>query len=381
MNYFNEIKSIFPSCIKESLVITKTTHGLSNANYKVYNNDTNETILLRIYGENYKDDIEKSIKISNHGFGAKILHMFKEGRIEEWIDGRDMSHRDININTMIKIALKLKRFHSTFKMNHNDLHFKNIMLSNHSNDIHFIDFEYSGKLDVEFDIANFFNEWMHDYDSGEWYRCHTKLFPSMTHIRLFCHHYGNVEIDSILRRLDDVNRYWADWSACYSDTMYRLFEYDRRRLIGYDFNKLLKNKTIYCDGIFDLLHTGHISFLKKIRALGCRKLIVGIISDENAESYKRRPIVNQDDRGIVLSALTIVDKVIVDCPFNNLTEEFLDSHGIDLVTYGGDPSNPDPLGTWKAHYQVAIDRNALSLVGYSEGNSTSGIINRIKEKI
>ena len=55
------------------------------------------------------------------------------------------------------------------------------------------------------------------------------------------------------------------------------------------FNKY-KMKTIYLDGIFDLYHRGHIESFKQCLEMG-DKLIIGVISDKDAEGYKRRPII------------------------------------------------------------------------------------------
>ena len=54
-------------------------------------------------------------------------------------------------------------------------------------------------------------------------------------------------------------------------------------------------KRIYCDGIFDLFHMGHLKHFEKIVNLFDESivLIVGVISDNVATNYKRKPIVSQ----------------------------------------------------------------------------------------
>lgn len=235
MEYFSEIKKVFTDCDKTNIVITPILHGLSNTNYRVeYNGNS---IFLRIYGN--VNDLEKSLKITNKGFGAKILHNFSKGRIEEWVSGHIMSHHDINVANLKNIAIELKRFHDSLNMNHNDLHFKNIFIQ--KNNIVFIDFEYSGYLDREYDIANFFNEWVHIYGSKEWYKCHLELFPSYENMQLFlkCYDHPGITIKSILDRLDDVNRYWINWAKKYKSCEYRLFESERQKLINHDFKSLM----------------------------------------------------------------------------------------------------------------------------------------------
>ena len=143
-------------------------------------------------------------------------------------------------------------------------------------------------------------------------------------------------------------------------------------------------KTIYADGVFDLFHTGHLDFINKVRNLDlCKKLVIGIMSDAAVESYKRVPILPAVTRGEIVAAIDVVDEVIVDAPFmHEFTVDFLDSQQIDIVAYGGDPKldgdSKDALGVWYDHYKVAIERDIVCMVGYSNRNSTSGIIEVVR---
>jgi D-beta-D-heptose 7-phosphate kinase/D-beta-D-heptose 1-phosphate adenosyltransferase len=71
-------------------------------------------------------------------------------------------------------------------------------------------------------------------------------------------------------------------------------------------------KVVWTNGVFDLLHAGHIRSLRDARALG-DVLIVGINSDSSARKFKgaSRPLMGQDDRAEVLSALEMVDYVVI----------------------------------------------------------------------
>lgn len=71
-------------------------------------------------------------------------------------------------------------------------------------------------------------------------------------------------------------------------------------------------KTVLVGGCFDLLHFGHISFLKNAKALGDH-LVVALESDENVSRMKgpSRPIHTQLQRKAMLEALTFVDEVIL----------------------------------------------------------------------
>ena len=359
-------------------------NGLTNKTYKIINHKQNKCVFLRIYTK-LTPNIDTYIltKCSNNGFGPKILLFYPEGRIESWIHGRVLVHEDLNGDILKKIAAKLKDFHNIIGYNHNDLHLKNILLLD-SGEIRFIDFEYCNKLDPLYDIANFFIEWMYVYENSDWYKPNINLLPTKNQMRIFCREYFekyNVDIfiDKIISKFSDIHKYWIKWASNMDGKEYQLFKIYREIIKDKEDKTFFNTNIIYCDGVFDLLHSGHITFLNKIKKqFNCKKLIVGVISDLNVESYKRTPILNCKNRSQMLSNLRIVDKVIRDCPFNNITNEFLDYHGIDIVVYGGDPNIKNCLGKWEEHYKVVIDRNILKLVDYTNGFSTTNIINRCK---
>jgi len=70
-------------------------------------------------------------------------------------------------------------------------------------------------------------------------------------------------------------------------------------------------KKVLVGGVFDILHFGHIQFLKKAKKLG-DYLIVALESDENVRKIKgeKRPIHNQNQRREILESLKFVDEVI-----------------------------------------------------------------------
>lgn len=75
--------------------------------------------------------------------------------------------------------------------------------------------------------------------------------------------------------------------------------------------------TVFTNGCFDILHAGHVEFLRRARALG-DELIVGINSDDSVRQLKglSRPINSLEDRFTVLSSICWVDLVV---PFDELT--------------------------------------------------------------
>lgn len=73
-----------------------------------------------------------------------------------------------------------------------------------------------------------------------------------------------------------------------------------------------KKKIVTCNGVFDMMHIGHIKFLKEAKKQG-DILIVGLNSDSSVKLNKgpKRPINNQKDRAEMLNALQCVDYVVI----------------------------------------------------------------------
>ena len=93
---------------------------------------------------------------------------------------------------------------------------------------------------------------------------------------------------------------------------------------------------VYVDMVGDLFHAGHVSLLREARRHG-DWLVVGVLSDDTAASYKRRPIMTLAERVAVIESCRYVDEVIEDAPFR-VTEAFLDEHAITTVVHGDDLS-------------------------------------------
>jgi cytidyltransferase-like protein len=75
----------------------------------------------------------------------------------------------------------------------------------------------------------------------------------------------------------------------------------------------IADTSVYCDGVFDLFHSGHAAFLKKVRALPDERslrLLVGVISDTDARSYKRDQILPLADGFAVIEQRRMVDEAI-----------------------------------------------------------------------
>ena len=136
-----------------------------------------------------------------------------------------------------------------------------------------------------------------------------------------------------------------------------------------DNSKIEKKIIVYVDGVFDLFHAGHIEFLKKAKSLGTY-LIAGVISDEACQSYKRQPIIDLNNRVIMLENTKIVDKVIKKSPLI-ISKDFIETHNIDVVVHGDDSKQEE-------FFKVPIEMGIMKYVSYTQGISTTEIIDKIK---
>jgi D-beta-D-heptose 7-phosphate kinase/D-beta-D-heptose 1-phosphate adenosyltransferase len=127
-------------------------------------------------------------------------------------------------------------------------------------------------------------------------------------------------------------------------------------------------KIVFTNGCFDIIHIGHIRYLKEARSLG-EILIVGLNSDRSVSAIKPdRPVNPQDQRAEVLASLDMVDYVTV---FEEETPyELIRLIRPDVLVKGGD---------WKKEDIVGADMAAETLsLPYVRGVSTTEIIERIK---
>lgn len=131
---------------------------------------------------------------------------------------------------------------------------------------------------------------------------------------------------------------------------------------------------VYVDMVGDLFHSGHIELFRAARTFGDH-LVVGVLSDDTAAAYKRRPIMTLAERVRVIEACRYVDEVVPDAPMV-LTHAFLEEHGIDLVVHG------DDLDTQAAAtvYGPAAETGRLRLVPRTSGLSTTAIIARLQRR-
>ena len=132
---------------------------------------------------------------------------------------------------------------------------------------------------------------------------------------------------------------------------------------------------VYVDGVFDLTHNGHFKLYKKARALG-DTLYVGVLSDNECKNYKRRPILTAEERRLNILNSQYVDKVIINVP-NIVTQEFIKEHNIDIVAHAHSLEEDD---IYDYQYKAAKELGIFRRLDYTDGISTTDIINRVLER-
>ncbi|HEX7457010.1 MAG TPA: D-glycero-beta-D-manno-heptose 1-phosphate adenylyltransferase [Ginsengibacter sp.] len=137
----------------------------------------------------------------------------------------------------------------------------------------------------------------------------------------------------------------------------------------------LINKTIaFTNGVFDILHEGHIKILSQAASFA-DVLIIGVNSDDSVKRLKgnERPINNQQSRSLILASLIMTDGVIVfdeDTPLN-----LIKSIMPDVLIKGGDYTSETIVGA----DEVISNGGKIEIIPLEEGFSTTGIIEKMKK--
>lgn len=130
---------------------------------------------------------------------------------------------------------------------------------------------------------------------------------------------------------------------------------------------------VFTNGCFDLLHAGHIDLLKRAKKLGTR-LVVGINSDASVRKIKGpdRPFTNQDERAELLSAISVVDEVVI---FDEPTpERLIKDLKPDILVKGGDWKVNEIIGS---DFVLASGGQVMSLP-FLDGYSSTKIVDKIR---
>ena len=136
---------------------------------------------------------------------------------------------------------------------------------------------------------------------------------------------------------------------------------------------LLGKKIVFTNGVFDILHRGHLQILSEA-ATYADILIVGVNSDSSVKRLKgnSRPINTESSRALILAALLMIDAVIIfeeDTPL-----ELIKLIKPNVLVKGGDYT----LDTIVGAKEVIANNGEVKIIPLEEGFSTTGIINKMK---
>lgn len=134
-------------------------------------------------------------------------------------------------------------------------------------------------------------------------------------------------------------------------------------------------KVVFTNGVFDLLHIGHITYLAKAADLG-DKLIIGLNADSSVKRLKgdSRPVNDQNSRAAILAALFFVDGVVLfeeDTPLN-LISALLP----DILVKGADYSVDNIVGA----KEVMANGGEVKTISFVDGYSSTSIIQKIRDQ-
>ncbi len=136
-----------------------------------------------------------------------------------------------------------------------------------------------------------------------------------------------------------------------------------------------RKSLVFTNGVFDLLHVGHVRYLAAARALG-DALVVAINSDRSVRELKGdgRPVIVEQERAEVLAALRPVGYVTI---FDEVSPRSLIATLLpDVLVKGGD------YGLDEIHGREEVEAAGGRVISlpFIEGASTTGIIERMKQR-
>lgn len=135
-------------------------------------------------------------------------------------------------------------------------------------------------------------------------------------------------------------------------------------------------KVVFTNGVFDLLHLGHITYMAKAAELG-DKLIIGLNSDASVKRLKgeSRPVNDQNNRAALLAAMFFIDAVVIfedDTPLRLITQVMP-----DVLIKGADYTIENIAGA----KEVLANGGEVKTITLVKGHSSTNIINKIKAQV
>lgn len=140
-------------------------------------------------------------------------------------------------------------------------------------------------------------------------------------------------------------------------------------------------KVVFTNGVFDLIHRGHITYLEEAAAQGT-KFIIGLNADESVKTLAKgpaRPIKDEMSRAIILAAMQFVDAVVI---FNDHTPiHLIEDLKPSILVKGGD-YDPDETDSTSKNYIVGREtvlahNGKVIVIPFLEGFSTTAIEKKI----
>lgn len=137
--------------------------------------------------------------------------------------------------------------------------------------------------------------------------------------------------------------------------------------------RTVRGRLVFTNGVFDLLHPGHVDVLLGARRRG-DSLVVGLNSDASVKRLKgpERPVRSEAERSYVLAALGMVDRVVIfgqDTPL-----ELIERLRPDVLVKGGDYTVETIVGA----AQVQGWGGEVVVIPLTPGQSTTSIIQRLR---
>lgn len=134
-------------------------------------------------------------------------------------------------------------------------------------------------------------------------------------------------------------------------------------------------RLVFTNGVFDLLHVGHVRYLTQARALG-DALVVAVNSDRSVRELKgpTRPVFAENERAEILAALRVVNYVVI---FDNVSPRSLISQLLpDVLVKGGDYQ----LDAIHGREEVEAAGGKVMSLSFVDGASTTSLIARMKKQ-
>jgi rfaE bifunctional protein nucleotidyltransferase chain/domain len=134
-------------------------------------------------------------------------------------------------------------------------------------------------------------------------------------------------------------------------------------------------RVVFTNGVFDLIHIGHLTYLAKAAGLG-NKLIVGLNADSSVKRIKgeNRPVNDQNSRAALLASLFFVDAVVIfneDDPLHLITKL-----KPDILVKGADYSVDSIVGA----KEIMANGGEVKTIDFVSGYSSTSIIEKIRNQ-